>query len=549
MTVRQLTPTSLITSPGSTTPVLVPAARAGSFPNAVDVIKLRPRSDGPRSTGRQHRRGSWMRVPWPWLMLICAAQVLLARTTRGVSTAFEDEGLYIFMGHRMIDHFLHGVFLPEYPGAYFSGAPGVYPVLAAVADDIGGLQAVRDLSLLFVMVATVGTYGLASQLFGRFAGVLAAASFAVCGSVIYQSQWATYDAMMMALMVLGAWLAVWSARRDGLLWAPAVAALLALAVLTKYAGAVYVPVIAALVVADQWAVRRWVIARRAAFMVLSTIGMTYFVLMLWGRDLLAGIAQTTTDRLIIQVTPRTELVRDVVLWSGPWLGLAVLGAVVLMWRERGRALTALVLIAAALIGPAQQVRIGELTSLAKHLAFGIVFVAPLIGYLLARLVRAKWWLTAVPVALVIAALTAHGLHFASLFRTGYASQAQLQPVLVRAIADNPGRPILGEQPSPQRYALRTGTSPKQWNDTYEFSYAGLSGAEAYRRAIRDHYFGVIYLSFSTANAQPISDSLGAAQGADRYYHLVGKVPRYIRGERIGDWLVWAPQTVHLTPID
>jgi 4-amino-4-deoxy-L-arabinose transferase-like glycosyltransferase len=506
----------------------------------------------------QHRSGgrgvtAVLLHPAPWLGLIVVAQYVFTRVTESVRTSFEDEGLYVYMGHRMLDHFLHGAFLQEFPGSYFSGAPGVYPVLAALADDVGGLQAVRDLSLLFVMVSTVAVYGTGSTLFGRLAGVLGAAVFAVCGSVVYQSQWATFDAMTMMLLTLAAWLAVWSGRRDGLLWAPGVAALLGLAVLTKYAGMAYVPFVIALSVTEGWPARRWVVVRRGIFTACATAAAVYFILMLWGRDLLPGIAQTTTSRSIIQPTGRLELLRDVAEWAGPWMLLILLGGLLVGWRERHRLPTALVLLGALVVGPAQQVHIGELTSLAKHLAFGIALAAPLAGYLLAWvLTRRRWWATAlaaVPVLAVVAGLASVGLADASSFRTGYPDDTRLVKVLRTLVAANPGRPIMGEKSSPQRYELREITDPKQWNDTYQFSHAGLSGAAALRSAVQDHYFGVIYLSFSTPNANVIADNLGSAQVNGHYYNLLAKVPRYVRGERAGDWLVWAPQKTPLTPID
>ncbi|HEX7107095.1 MAG TPA: glycosyltransferase family 39 protein, partial [Acidothermaceae bacterium] len=204
------------------------------------VIDLR---DGRQPTRRRaqgsHRARSRTRrffsSPWLWLPLICALQVALAVRHGLNANAFEDEGLYVYTGHRMIEHILHGTFLPEYPGAFFSGAPGLYPVLAAMADSVGGLEAARDVSLGFAVVTTIAVYGIGNRLFGRAAGVIAAASFVLCGSVIYISHFATYDAMMMALVAVAAWIAIASAQRDGFAWGPLVALLLALAFLTKYA--------------------------------------------------------------------------------------------------------------------------------------------------------------------------------------------------------------------------------------------------------------------------------------------------------------------------
>ena len=60
--------------------------------------------------------------------------------------------------------------------------------------------------------------------------------------------------------------------------------------------------------------------------------------------------------------------------------------------------------------------------------------------------------------------------------------------------------ILGERPSPQRYALRYETDQWQWNDTYYLKYDGLLGDAAYRKAVNNHHFALIYLDNTTGHA-------------------------------------------------
>src|ERR1700752_4412750 len=199
---------------------------------------------------------------WRWLRTllstvlplgaICAAFVVISLRVKTNTNPFQDEGLYLFMGHRMIDHILSGVHLSEYPGSYFSGAPGLYPVVGAIADSVGGVEGARLVSLFFVCVAIVATYGIGNELFGNLSGLLGASAFALCGSVIFISGLATLDAMALCLVTLGCWLALYSANHDQLLLAPIVAVVLTLAFLTKYATAVYVPGIAALGILLAW---------------------------------------------------------------------------------------------------------------------------------------------------------------------------------------------------------------------------------------------------------------------------------------------------------
>lgn len=517
-----------------------------------------PFSTAPDSFGRSARtaRATGSRRPvrsgvlvvlasaWPWLGLIAIGQVVVARLIPQNKNSFQDEGLYIYMGHRVLDQLSGREPLFEWPGSYFSGAPAFYPVLAALVDHLGGLQAVRDLSLAFVIVTMVATYGLGHQLFGRLAGILGAAAFVVCGSVIYVSQWATFDSLMLMLAALASWLAVAGTRKNGLLAAPIVAIILAASVFAKYAGAMYVPVVAALVVAVGWQQFRWLVVRRALFMVAGAVTIFFFVVMLWGRGLLQGLTQTTTERHILNPSSATHLAGQVGLWIGPWLALAAAAGLLRLSRTPA---VVLVLLGGAVLGPLQQIHIGEGTSLRKHVAFGIIFAAPLIGDLFARMIR-KHLLLVLVVLAALGGLTAHGMHYGGEFLTAYPDDTRHQEILRQAVAANPGRPILGEQSSAQRYELMSVTDPREWNDTYVFNYRGHSGVRAYQAAISDHYFGVIYLNFTTANSHEIVKMLGDGQGSDRYYHLVAESPGYIHGKQAGSWLVWAPQTKRYTPI-
>ena len=465
---------------------------------------------------------------------IAAVQIVLAHRPGLNGNAFQDEGLYLFMGHRMIEQLTTGAVVQENPGSYFSGAPGLYPVLAAVSDSLGGLAGARLLSLFFAILAMIATFGLADQLFSRSAGLLAAATFAVCGSVIFQSHLATYDAMAMSLFGCAAWLTVWSVKRNAFLYGPAVALLLAVAFLVKYATAVYVPGIALLAIAVGWRDHRWTVVVRAVTMVLTTVVVVLFVVHSWGAAIVPGIVSTTSDRIVLAPASAADLVLSVLYWVGPWLALAGLGALGVRrdWR------ISLVLLGCAIAGPVQQIRIGESTSLAKHVAFGMVFACPLVGSLLSRCWR--WHSGKVLATVVIAGLGFSGLHYSGDFLTGWVDDRDLVPVLTATIAMSPGKVVLGEEPSAQRYELMAATTPAMWADTFEFYYAGLQGMPAYRLAIDQSHFGTIYLSLTTSNGRQINDYLTTGQTP---YRLSAKVAGQRPGGPAGEWLIWTPSVL------
>ena len=49
------------------------------------------------------------------LAAIAAFQVVMAMRPGYAKTAFEDEGLYVYMGHEMIAHLVHGFSVPTSP--------------------------------------------------------------------------------------------------------------------------------------------------------------------------------------------------------------------------------------------------------------------------------------------------------------------------------------------------------------------------------------------------------------------------------------------------
>ena len=74
---------------------------------------------------------------WPLLAVLAAQAVLSARLVLS-NTAFQDEGLYLRSGHLELAHLLHHAQIPDF-ASYFSGAPVIYPVIAALADQDAGL--------------------------------------------------------------------------------------------------------------------------------------------------------------------------------------------------------------------------------------------------------------------------------------------------------------------------------------------------------------------------------------------------------------------------
>src|SRR6201996_8748628 len=176
---------------------------------------------------------SWVPAYWPLILVLILQAALSARLLRA-DTAFEDEAAYLWAGHLEWANLLHGTPLPQFP-SYFSGAPVIYPPLAALADSVGGLTGARVLSLVFMLGATTLLYFTAGRLAGRWAAGFGAALFAVAGPTLHLGSFATYDAMALFLLALAAWLVVRAGdRADATLWMAGAGVVLALANLTLY---------------------------------------------------------------------------------------------------------------------------------------------------------------------------------------------------------------------------------------------------------------------------------------------------------------------------
>ncbi|HEY6746325.1 MAG TPA: glycosyltransferase family 39 protein [Mycobacteriales bacterium] len=463
------------------------------------------------------------------LLAILAAQAALTLVLR--NSAFQDEALYLYAGHRQLALWLHGAPTYDDYATYFSGAPFFYPVLGALVDQVGGLVAARAVSLLLMLGATGLLAGLTRRLFDRHAGLLAAAAFAVAGPTLFMGGLATYDAPAVFLLALAAWIAVATAGRPvALLWTAA--PVLVAAVTIKYAAALWLPAVLGLAVLTA-APRGWLraIARAVSLLVL-TAALAAGVLAVAGRGFVRGLVATTTAR-----PEGTDSVRQVLDESAGYVLLLVLlamaGAVLLVAAvprgDRLRAgLTGLLLAGSALLAPAYRAHLHTLTSLQKHAGYGLLFAAPLAGYALARLIgRGARDPRRLGLALAaILLLTTVGGRQAQRDYHDWPDSGPLVSVLRTQVRPVTGHYLVEESEVP-RYYLRDLTEPYQWTGTYFFEYTTkqgrrLAGVPAYRAALAERYFDVVALRYGpTAGLDgEIDEVLRKQQG----YELIARVP-------------------------
>ena len=340
-----------------------------------------------KSPPRQQRSTAWNGHSL-LLLAVVTVQVVLSLRLVWTNSAYIDEATYLWAGHLELAHWLHGTAVPPFQ-TWLSGAPVIYPPIAALANSAGGLVAARLLSLAFMTGATVMLWGVTSRLFGVRAAFFATALFAVLGPTQFLGALATYDAMALLLMAISAWCVVAARDHDDstLLLVAAVSAL-ALANATKYATALFDPVIvvlAALVIAEKHGVKAAL--GRAGYVAASVTGLVAVLLALGGPLYLAGIMYTTLARAA-GGDPARLVLTDSSRWVGIVWILAWSGFLV-CWRrgDKAQAWLLAVMAAAGMLAPLEQARIHTITSLHKHVDFGAWLAAPAAGYALAQLSR------------------------------------------------------------------------------------------------------------------------------------------------------------------
>lgn len=459
-----------------------------------------------------HPRRRWLsRAVLLLIMLIQAALTL-----RMHNTAFEDEALYLYVGHLQIAHWLHGAALQGNYPSYFSGAPVLYPVLGALTESVGGLAAARALSLIEMLAVTGLLYTLTRRLFNERVALCAAVIFSVAAPTLFLGNLATYDATALCLLAVAAWLVV---RTAAFRW-PAyllAAPLAVLAVATKYAALLFVPSIVAL--AGLAAAPK--VGRRAlivpAVLGVTIAGLLAGTLRMAGPDYLTGVKFTTLQRFRGTSSAAT-LLWDSAQWIGVPLVLAMIGATAYALRpftEEGeqvapgggrlrRVLLGAVLAGSALLAPAEQIRIHTVVSLQKHVGFGLLLAAPIVGVGLARVVGDHFRRTQMGIAIWGAAL-AIGMTQANNLFNAWPDSSVFVADMARYL--QPGARYLVEVDEVPIYYLRhhAGAQPSQFTSTYYIGYLNkrgqyLTGDAGYVAAIRDGYFEVIAFNYQTTPA-------------------------------------------------
>lgn len=333
------------------------------------------------------------------------------------------------------------------------GDPAVYPRLARALVSLGGLGLLRASSLVFVLFATILVFSLGRRLFGDLAGVLAGAVFGLSAPVLALGYLGVADPLALALLTAGAFLALSvprltlarqlttvvqaeprkrPARRFAL--TTLTGAMCGLAAVNSFAVAAVLPVAALLVfVGSREGENAPRPSRRSRLIAASafTGGVAVTKLCLAAADKLLPRALGTPFKVLTSGgLPFSSIAIRSLESLAPEIVLAVVAAAIIAFsRSRRESLpTAGVLFAALPCVIAYQVVSHTSSSLLENEAYAMVFVAPLIGAGLSRVLRRCGKRAVMPVVAVLAVVLAF-------------SAASFLPDLAWSVSANGGRPV------------------------------------------------------------------------------------------------------------
>jgi hypothetical protein len=519
--------------------------------------------------GARPRRVAWRKARWIPLALILVAQAFLSARLFRAGIASDDEARYIYTGHQLILELWHGGGSPFFE-TYLSGAPVIYPVLAAMADFAGGLVAVRLMSLVFMLAATLLLFAAGRRLFGYGAGLAAAGLFAGLGLTQDLGALATYDAMSLALLAAAAYCAVRTGadERHAGRWLLLVPLVLLAANATKYVTVIFDPVVIGLA-ASRVAGLGWKrVFHRIVVLGTATGCVLAIAAFLAGGAYIKGIMFTTLSRPGgAQVVIGATVTRDRVILSESWgwigavvaLGVLAVLCALLVPRDRSRAVLLALLVAAGLLVTLEALRLHSDESMQKHDDFGAWFTCIAAGYLLSRLRGlgrrgfARLVMTAVAAGVVLVAGAYSSARAPATYEGGNDTTYLQAYSTLRPYLDRPGRFLLGGLTDDEM--LYTEHLSVPWYDYFDDEYIKypvpgrggdahgqrlglacqalrarcvyLEGVAGYRAAIHAHWFTLITMI----------GNHGVAQDA-AIEQAVEDTPGYVLLTRVGGQPTW-----------
>jgi hypothetical protein len=438
------------------------------------------------------------------LLLILAAAWYLRAMNAAYSSAYMDESVYVLYGRMFLArHFEAPIDEP----LRWSFGWYLWPMLAAVADKIGGIVGVRELAASLGTLTVGAVYGFARRVFSPVVGLAAAALFAVLAPAVYTSRIATRDSGAICFLALGLWAFTCALQRDRRRdWVAAGTCFFA-AFLCKYVVAIFFPFFVLL--AFKKRLRPWL------FFNLPLAFLCAAYIAVYHNDLAAllhyGSAYGSLRAPVAQA-------RDIYLSNRVdfWI---IAGLSCLAFLSKTSRKTALALWTAALIFLAFQWKTRADYDYWKHVTYPLLFLTPLAaeGVLAAVERLCPRDLNRRAMASVFSIVVICGV----LGWTGKSwdmGQFVFWPNVEPALAYMEGRLTPGERvlvdDSVFRYYFHPQLQQRQIVDPFYFWYQGKMGGAAYTAAVHDGVFQYVLLDGGIGeDATTMQSAIGPVIGA------------------------------------
>ena len=437
---------------------------------------------------RASRWAGWV-LPSLWMLALALRTQLLGETS-----AFMDEALNVAYGRIFLARPLAP---PLSETLYWHNGWYLWPVAAALAERAGGLYAQRLLAALLGAGTTVLVGVLGTRTFSRPVGWAAALLYALLGPAVFAASMGEYDAAAIAALAAGACLLARALEEDRPRQWLGGAALLFTAFLSKYVAALYFPLLVAIAALRSRRSIRWLAlplaAACAAYAVTYRAVLANVIRVLGADD--ARLHLSRADRWAIYVTDRVDLW---VLVALSVLCFVPLGAEDRRARRLVRARAAMLCACAAVMFLLHFVSRASDVRFSKHAAYSLVFLAPAAAEGLRRLIASTPFSPArhsMGFAVSVAALA---VALGTLGGTFHTRGLVFWPDLAPASAWLEGKLDSGSRVLTNDLGLLQEVSPplpfRSVTGPYALQYAGLSGAEAYARAVDDGLFDYVVLT-------------------------------------------------------
>ena len=474
---------------------------------------------------RQHtRRDARLRVNLELgLFVTLLGLILFLRITNILyNTLFVDEAIYVTGGRDLLAGVTDRHILAWFGGSF------IYPVLAALAANLAGDAGIRLVSALLTTLAAIFVYLAARRLFNRQVALWGILIFGLSGGSISLGQLAVYDVLMLPFLAAALLCLITATQLDRrAAWAYLALGALAFsaAALAKYTAIVYLPALGLTAAALYAMQRRWRgIVQLGIFFVIPVIIILGAYIFAYFQD----VIQVFTGQQGFQAAPPWAVAQNISAEIGLAVLMALAGLFVVIfaaWRgstsgsatvvttlsdflrprhKRRLVLVtaaALILFASYLSLPLYQTLTSNIRSVWKAAYASLIFLAPLAGYALARIIERiqrlqRTRLAAAALAtLLIVSWIGYDLDRNWGFQHSWPNASGAIDYLRQHGLSTDSR-VLAEAGAVYEYYFYSdfGLDGRRiWADTWFLDYKGQQGISAMTAAIADHYFDFVVL--------------------------------------------------------